>query len=86
MHAYVRPAASVILALSGFGPSSGDSITRPMAVSWYNSGDVGHIAVVRPGSITQNGPTAQAGLYNFNLGHVYPYFPQGTALEHWAHA
>jgi len=59
---------------------------RPTVVCWYNASGVGHIAVVRPGSITSNGPTiAQAGLQTFNLGHVYDSFPQGANLEYWTH-
>jgi hypothetical protein len=68
--------------VSAADAQSDANLGRPVVVC----GD-GHIAIVRPGSINANGPTtAQAGLYNFNLGHVYPYFPQGTALEYWAHA
>jgi hypothetical protein len=68
--------------VSAADAQSDANLGRPVVVC----GD-GHIAIVRPGSINANGPTtAQAGLYNFNLGHVYPYFPQGSAVEYWAHA
>jgi putative chitinase len=39
--------------------------------SWNNPGGIGHIAVVRPGEVTDRGPAiAQAGASNFNNGHV----------------
>ena len=72
--------------VSADAAQSSANLGRPTVVCWYNSGSVGHIAVVRPGSITQNGPTiAQAGLQNFNLGHVYDSFPQAASLEYWTH-
>jgi hypothetical protein len=62
------------------------NLGRPAVVTWYNPGGIGHIAVVRPGSIDQNGPTiAQAGGRNFNVGHVYDGFPRSASLEYWVH-
>ncbi|HEX8698631.1 MAG TPA: LysM peptidoglycan-binding domain-containing protein [Myxococcaceae bacterium] len=44
---------------------------HPTVASWHNPGGIGHIAVVRPGEITDRGPAiAQAGGSNFNEGHV----------------
>jgi len=44
---------------------------HPTVASWHNPGGIGHIAVVRPGEVTGNGPAiAQAGGTNFNEGHV----------------
>src|SRR5262249_33697365 len=43
----------------------------PAVASWNNPGGIGHIAVVRPGELTNRGPAiAQAGASNFNNGHV----------------
>jgi putative chitinase len=44
---------------------------HPTVASWNNPGGIGHIAVVRPGELTDRGPAiAQAGASNFNNGHV----------------
>jgi predicted chitinase/LysM repeat protein len=44
---------------------------HPAVASWNNPGGIGHIAVVRPGEVTSQGPAiAQAGAHNFNDGHV----------------
>jgi putative chitinase len=44
---------------------------HPTVASWNNPGGIGHIAVVRPGEMTDRGPAiAQAGASNFNNGHV----------------
>jgi putative chitinase len=44
---------------------------HPAVASWNNPGGIGHIAVVRPGEVTDRGPAiAQAGASNFNNGHV----------------
>lgn len=45
---------------------------HPTVVAWKNeSGGSGHIAVVRPGTMSSRGPAiAQAGRYNFNNRHV----------------
>lgn len=44
---------------------------HPAVASWNNPGDIGHIAVVRPGEITSAGPAiAQAGATNTNDAHV----------------
>ncbi len=44
---------------------------HPAVASWNNPGGIGHIAVVRPGEVTAQGPAiAQAGARNFNNGHV----------------
>jgi LysM repeat protein len=56
-------------------------------VMWKNTGSGhGHIAVVRPGSVTSAGPAiAQAGRHNFNEGHVQNGFGQLTPLEFFSH-
>lgn len=44
---------------------------HPAVASWNNPGSIGHIAVVRPGEITDAGPSiAQAGSTNTNNAHV----------------
>ena len=56
----------------------------PVVASWDNVGDIGHIAVVRPGAINGNGPeTAQAGGENWNDGHVYDSFPRGAQVQYF---
>jgi LysM repeat protein len=57
-------------------------------VMWKNPnpGHHGHTAVVRPGSINANGPTiAQAGLHNFNMGHVVDSFATRSPLQYFCH-
>jgi LysM domain len=57
-------------------------------VMWKNpmSGHHGHTAIVRPGSITARGPsTAQAGLNNFNMGHVMDGFGTHSPLQYFRH-
>ena len=55
---------------------------HPAVASWDNQGGIGHIAVVRPGEVTGNGPAiAQAGSDCFNDGHVYECFPRGAEVE-----
>ena len=45
---------------------------KPTVVVWKNPSGIGHVAVVRPGEITSEGPTiAQAGWYNFEYIHVH---------------
>ena len=57
---------------------------HPAVASWNNAGGIGHIAVVRPGEVTGNGPSiAQAGSKNFNDGHVYDSFPRGAEVEYF---
>jgi len=44
---------------------------KPVVVSWKNEGSIGHIGVVRPGEMGENGPNlAQAGSTNTNNAHV----------------
>ena len=45
---------------------------RPAAAMWKNpTGGHGHTAIVRPGTLSADGPTtAQAGAVNFNVGHA----------------
>ena len=46
----------------------------------------GHIAMVRPGSITGRGPaTAQAGSSNFNLGHLKDGFGELPDIKYFKH-
>jgi len=56
-------------------------------VMWKNTGSGhGHVAVVRPGTMTTGGPQiAQAGRHNFNDGHVVNGFGQLTPLEYFWH-
>jgi hypothetical protein len=56
-------------------------------VMWKNTGSGhGHVAVVRPGSVTNAGPAiAQAGRHNFNEGHVQNGFGHLTPLEFFSH-
>ncbi len=60
---------------------------RPAVVSWKNSGGIGHIGMVRPGEVTEEGPAlAQAGGRNFNEGHVQNGFGSATSeSEYWIH-
>ena len=45
---------------------------KPVVVSWKNEGGIGHIGVVRPGEMGENGPNlAQAGAVNTNHAHVH---------------
>lgn len=47
------------------------NVGHPAIASWNNPGGIGHIAIVRPGSINSNGPEiAQAGSRNLNDTHV----------------
>lgn len=56
-------------------------------VMWKNTGSGhGHVAVVRPGTLTSGGPEiAQAGRHNFNDGHVSLGFGQLGPLEYFCH-
>jgi hypothetical protein len=56
-------------------------------VMWKNTGSGhGHVAVVRPGTVTAGGPEiAQAGRHNFNDGHVNIGFGQLGPLEYYWH-
>ncbi|HEX8701838.1 MAG TPA: peptidoglycan-binding domain-containing protein [Myxococcaceae bacterium] len=56
---------------------------HPAVVVWKNPGGIGHVAVVRPGQVTSQGPAiAQAGGRNFNQGHVKDSF-QNAPVEYW---
>ena len=56
-------------------------------VMWKNTGaGHGHVAVVRPGSVSDRGPEiAQAGRHNFNDAHVRDGFGQLGPLEYFSH-
>src|SRR5215471_523769 len=56
-------------------------------IMWKNTGSGhGHVAVVRPGTVTTGGPEiAQAGRHNFNDGHVINGFGQLGPLEYFSH-
>jgi len=56
-------------------------------VMWKNTGSGhGHVAVVRPGTLTAAGPEiAQAGRHNFNDGHVSQGFGQLGPLQYFSH-
>ncbi|MFL5320955.1 MAG: peptidoglycan-binding protein [Myxococcaceae bacterium] len=59
---------------------------RPSVASWRNPGGIGHVAMVRPGSINAAGPaSAQAGARNFNYGHIANGFGSRHP-EYWVHA
>ena len=61
------------------------SAGRPAVASRANPGGIGHIAVVRPGEITDRGPAiAQAGGRNFNEGHVGDVWRRSQP-EYWVH-
>jgi hypothetical protein len=60
---------------------------HPAVAAWKNPvrGSPGHIAMVRPGEITSNGPAiAQAGATNFNNGHVADSFGNKD-VTYWVH-
>lgn len=58
---------------------------QPTVATWRNPNGIGHIAMVRPGTLTAEGPAiAQAGSRNFNRGHVADGFGSRTP-EYWAH-
>jgi peptidoglycan hydrolase-like protein with peptidoglycan-binding domain len=50
---------------------------------WKNPGGIGHVAMVRPGQVTSQGPAiAQAGSKNFNNGHVKDSFGN-RPVQYW---
>lgn len=50
-----------------------------------NPGGIGHVAVVRPGEMTDRGPCiAQAGSRNFNEGHAGDVWRRSTP-QYWVH-
>jgi peptidoglycan hydrolase-like protein with peptidoglycan-binding domain len=56
---------------------------HPAVAVWKNQGGIGHVAVVRPGEVTSQGPAiAQAGGRNFNKGHVKDSFGNAP-VEYW---
>jgi peptidoglycan hydrolase-like protein with peptidoglycan-binding domain len=56
---------------------------HPAVAVWKNTGGIGHVAVVRPGEVTSQGPAiAQAGARNFNNGHVKDSFGN-RPVEYW---
>ena len=57
----------------------------PSVVSWKNPGGIGHIGMIRPGTVTSRGPAlAQAGRNNFNNRHVEDGFGRRQP-EYWIH-
>jgi Putative peptidoglycan binding domain len=59
---------------------------RPTVATWNNPGGIGHIAMVRPGTLTAAGPAiAQAGAKNFNKGHLADGFG-ARVPTYWVHA
>ncbi len=59
---------------------------HPTVVVWKNTGGIGHVAVVRPGQVTDKGATiAQAGASNYNVTHVRSTFPKSATLKFWTH-
>jgi hypothetical protein len=58
---------------------------HPATVVWKNPGGIGHVAMVRPGELTSNGPAiAQAGSTNTNSTHVRNTFGN-RPVEYWVH-
>jgi peptidoglycan hydrolase-like protein with peptidoglycan-binding domain len=56
---------------------------HPAVAVWKNPGGIGHVAMVRPGEVTSQGPAiAQAGSKNFNNGHVKDSFGN-RPVEYW---
>lgn len=56
---------------------------HPSVALWKNPGGIGHVAVVRPGDVTAQGPaSAQAGGKNFNSGHIKDGFGRAQP-EYW---
>ncbi|HEX8825812.1 MAG TPA: peptidoglycan-binding protein [Archangium sp.] len=56
---------------------------HPAVAVWKNPGGIGHVAMVRPGEVTGQGPAiAQAGSKNFNNGHVKDSFGS-RPVEYW---
>ncbi|MBS1151852.1 MAG: Muramidase (flagellum-specific) [Myxococcaceae bacterium] len=59
---------------------------QPAVASWNNPVGIGHIAMVRPGTINDSGPaSAQAGGHNFNFGHIANGFGSRQPT-YWVHA
>ncbi len=58
---------------------------KPSVVTFNNPGGTGHVAMVRPGELTDRGPAiAQAGGHNFNSGHVQDGF-YNKPVVYWVH-
>lgn len=56
---------------------------HPSVALWKNPGGIGHVAVVRPGEVTAQGPSsAQAGGKNFNNKHIKDGFGNAKP-EYW---
>jgi peptidoglycan hydrolase-like protein with peptidoglycan-binding domain len=56
---------------------------HPSVALWKNPGGIGHVAVVRPGEVTAQGPaSAQAGGKNFNSKHIKDGFGNAKP-EYW---
>lgn len=59
----------------------------PVIVALKKPGGIGHLAVIRPGEITDKGAAmAQAGATNFTFGHFHDVFRKGSSAELWTHA
>jgi hypothetical protein len=59
---------------------------RPVVASWKNGGGIGHIAVIRPGLATSEGPLmAQAGATNSNAIRMYRVWKRSSKVEPWLH-
>jgi hypothetical protein len=59
---------------------------RPVVASWKNGGGIGHIAVIRPGLATSEGPLmAQAGATNSNAIRMYRVWKRSSNVEPWLH-
>jgi hypothetical protein len=58
---------------------------KPVVVAWNNPDGIGHVGMVRPGEINENGPAlAQAGSENLNNAHVRDTFG-GANVVYYAH-
>lgn len=55
--------------VSMYGAQDAANAGQPVLAAWSNPSGPGHLAVVRPGSVSAHGPTiAQAGASNFDRG------------------
>lgn len=60
---------------------------RPAVAAWYNSGGIGHVAVVRPGQAhsIRGVPIAQAGARNFDDGYLADGFGDRGPIAFYVH-
>ena len=57
---------------------------HPTVLVWNNPRGIGHVSVVRPGTLNDHGPEiAQAGGKNVNRARVYTIFRRSAQIEYW---